>query len=163
LLIRAPPGGKAESRRRGPFPGERPRLCLLRGAAALVPAYCAPLGRQREARGDAPATPRSAHRRQRRGANHRPSPAPGSETDLPSEPKGSPAMILEPFAEGVWLSFAPASFLGLRFTSTMTVLRLSDGGLLVHSPVALTPERRRAVDSLGPVRHLYAPNVYHHL
>ena len=72
-------------------------------------------------------------------------------------------MTVEPFADGVWLSAAPAGFLGLRFTSTMTVLRLSDGSLLVHSPVALTPERRRAVDSLGPVRHLYAPNVYHHL
>jgi len=70
---------------------------------------------------------------------------------------------LEPIADGVWLSVAPAGFLGLRFTSTMTVLRLSDGTLLVHSPVALTPERRRAVDSLGPVRHLYAPNIYHHL
>jgi hypothetical protein len=27
----------------------------------------------------------------------------------------------------------------------------------------MTPERRAAVESLGPVAHLYAPNVYHHL
>jgi hypothetical protein len=35
--------------------------------------------------------------------------------------------------------------------------------LLVHSPVALTPQRRAAVEALGAVAHLYAPNLYHHL
>jgi len=66
------------------------------------------------------------------------------------------------FADGVWLCAAPVRFLGLRLTSTMTVLRLSDGGLLVFSPVALTPERRAAVEGLGRVDHLYAPNLFHH-
>lgn len=45
----------------------------------------------------------------------------------------------------------------------MTVLRLPDGGLWVHSPVAFTPERRTAVAALGPVRFLVAPNLFHHL
>src|SRR5262245_22705758 len=45
----------------------------------------------------------------------------------------------------------------------MTVLRLGDGSLLLHSPIAMTPERRAAVEKLGPVAHLYAPNTYHHL
>jgi len=66
------------------------------------------------------------------------------------------------FADGVWLSAAPVVFLGLRLTTTMTVLRLADGSLLVHSPVALTPERRAAVEAIGPVAHLYAPNLLHH-
>jgi len=65
------------------------------------------------------------------------------------------------FADGVWLCPAPARFLGLRLTSTMVVLRLSDGALLVYSPVALTPERRAAVEALGRVAHLYAPNLFH--
>jgi hypothetical protein len=72
-------------------------------------------------------------------------------------------MSLTPFAEGVWLATEPVRFLGLRLTATMTVLRLGDGTLLLHSPVALTPERRAAVDALGRVAHLYAPNTYHHL
>jgi hypothetical protein len=42
-------------------------------------------------------------------------------------------------------------------------LRLTDRTLLVHSPVALTPERRARVDELGTVAHLYAPNTFHHL
>jgi hypothetical protein len=72
-------------------------------------------------------------------------------------------VVLDPFAEGVWLSVAPVRFLGMQLTATMTVLRLADGSLLLHSPVALTPERRAAVEALGRVAHLYAPNTYHHL
>ncbi|MFO0580326.1 MAG: DUF4336 domain-containing protein [Polyangia bacterium] len=70
---------------------------------------------------------------------------------------------LRPFAEGVWLATEPVRHLGLQLTTTMTVLRLSDGRLLLHSPVAMTPERRAAIERLGEVAHLYAPNLYHHL
>jgi hypothetical protein len=41
---------------------------------------------------------------------------------------------LIPFAEGVWVDTAPVRFLGMRLTATMTVLRLSDGTLLLYSP-----------------------------
>lgn len=67
------------------------------------------------------------------------------------------------FAEGVWLDTEPVRFLGLRLTATMVVLRLADRSLLLYSPLLLTPERRAAVEALGPVAHLYAPNLYHHL
>jgi hypothetical protein len=70
---------------------------------------------------------------------------------------------LTTIADGVWITPAPVRFLGLEMTSTMTVLRLRDGRLLVHSPVPLTPERRSAVEALGTVAHLYAPNTFHHL
>jgi hypothetical protein len=66
------------------------------------------------------------------------------------------------FADGVWLCTTPVGFLGLRLTVTMTVLRLPDGGLLLYSPVKLTPDRRAAVEALGPVAHLYVPNLVHH-
>lgn len=45
----------------------------------------------------------------------------------------------------------------------MAVVRLpGDGGLWVWSPVALTQEVRAAIDAVGPVRHLIAPNSLHH-
>ena len=69
---------------------------------------------------------------------------------------------LTPFADGIWLGSEPVRFLGLRLTSTMTVLRLADGSLLLYSPVAMTPARRAAVEALGSVAHLYAPNMFHH-
>jgi hypothetical protein len=65
------------------------------------------------------------------------------------------------FGQGVWLREAPVRFLALRLTTTMAVLRLADGSLLVSSPVALTPELQRAVEALGRVAHLYAPNLQH--
>jgi len=71
--------------------------------------------------------------------------------------------MLTSIAEGLWIEVAPVSILGTKLTSTMTVLRLSDGSVLVHSPIELTPERQTAVEALGPVRHLYAPNLFHHL
>lgn len=49
------------------------------------------------------------------------------------------------------------------FTTRMTVVRLETEGLWLHSPVRPTPERRRAVDQLGPVEHLVAPNKIHSL
>lgn len=70
---------------------------------------------------------------------------------------------LTPFAEGVWVDTAPVRILGTRLASTMTVLRLGDGSLMLHSPVAMTPERRASVEALGRVSHLYAPNLFHHV
>ncbi|HEY7372635.1 MAG TPA: hypothetical protein VIF57_10785 [Polyangia bacterium] len=66
------------------------------------------------------------------------------------------------FADGVWLCTVPVRFLGMRLTTTMVVLRLDGGALLVWSPVELTPERRAAVEALGRVAHLYAPDLFHH-
>ncbi len=70
---------------------------------------------------------------------------------------------LTPFAEGLWIDTAPQRILGMDLTATMAVVRLRDDGLLLYSPLELTAPRRAAVDALGPVRHLYAPNTYHHL
>lgn len=51
----------------------------------------------------------------------------------------------------------------LPFTTRMTVVQLESGGLWLHSPVRPTPDRRLAVDRLGPVEHLVAPNKIHSL
>lgn len=67
------------------------------------------------------------------------------------------------FGDGVWFDTAAVSFLGLRVSANMTVLRLSDGGLFLYSPIPLTDERRAFVDTLGPVKHVYSPNLWHHL
>lgn len=45
----------------------------------------------------------------------------------------------------------------------MTVVRLPDGSLLVHSPIPLDDELRAELDALGPLRHVVCPNVFHHL
>lgn len=65
--------------------------------------------------------------------------------------------------DDVWVTARPQSFLGLRVGTRMTVIRLPDGGLWVHSPVALDDGLRGALDDLGPVRYVVAPNRFHHL
>ena len=45
----------------------------------------------------------------------------------------------------------------------MTIIKLADGSLFLHSPVRLDEETRAALDALGPVRFVVAPNTVHHL
>jgi hypothetical protein len=54
-------------------------------------------------------------------------------------------------------------FLGLLIGTRMTIVRLRDGRLWIHSPIALTPELSSALDALGPISLLVAPNKFHHL
>ena len=45
----------------------------------------------------------------------------------------------------------------------MTVIRLADGGLFLHSPTKLDDETRRGLDAIGEVRAVVAPSRAHHL
>jgi hypothetical protein len=57
----------------------------------------------------------------------------------------------------------PLRFLGIEVGARMTIARLSNGKLLLHSPTRLTEETRRYIDSLGDVQYIVAPNSMHHL
>lgn len=52
---------------------------------------------------------------------------------------------------------------GTLFPLRATLIRLPDGDLWLHSPVAFTDEDAAAIDTLGPVRHIVAPSALHHL
>lgn len=71
---------------------------------------------------------------------------------------------LEEFGPGIWVGSGPTVTAagGFHYPTRMAVIRLSDGGLFVWSPVALSDELRAAVDGLGDVRCLIAPNSLHH-
>ncbi len=43
----------------------------------------------------------------------------------------------------------------------MTVMRLPDGGLLLHSPTRYSIPLKQALEKIGPIRHLVAPNFAH--
>lgn len=65
--------------------------------------------------------------------------------------------------QDLWVAERPQSFYGLVVGTRMTVIRLADGTLLLHSPVALDPVLRAELDALGRVRFAVAPNRVHHL
>jgi hypothetical protein len=72
--------------------------------------------------------------------------------------------MLEEFGPSLYVADGPTvSFLGFPYPTRMAVARLSDGSAWVWSPIALTPELERAVDSIGPVCHIVSPNKIHHL
>jgi hypothetical protein len=50
---------------------------------------------------------------------------------------------------------------GIDVGGRAVVVRLADGALWVHSPVALDAGLARALAALGPVRHVVAPNYEH--
>ncbi|HPD92814.1 MAG TPA: DUF4336 domain-containing protein [Pararhodobacter sp.] len=74
-----------------------------------------------------------------------------------------PLNTLKPVAADLWVVDGPAiRFYGLPFPTRMTVVRLPDGGLWLHSPIAPDPGLLAALAALGPVRHLIAPNWIHY-
>ena len=70
---------------------------------------------------------------------------------------------LRQLGENLWVAERPQSFYGLVVGTRMTVIRLDDGSLLLHSPVSLDSRLHEELDALGPVRYAVAPNRVHHL
>jgi hypothetical protein len=71
---------------------------------------------------------------------------------------------LMPFVEGVWTAAKrDHRMLGIKLGTRMTVAKLASGALVVHSPIALSLSLRRAIEKLGAVRHIVAPNLFHHV
>jgi hypothetical protein len=64
--------------------------------------------------------------------------------------------------DGLWTAPRAHTVLGLSIGTRMSVVRLAAGPLWLHSPVALDAQTRAALDPLGPVRFLVAPNRFHH-
>ena len=52
--------------------------------------------------------------------------------------------------------------LPLPFTTRMTVVRLSNNDLLLHSPIKFDQKLAKELDGLGTVRHLVSPNQFHY-
>jgi len=71
--------------------------------------------------------------------------------------------MLNQLAEDLWVTSQPLRFVGAEIGCRMTCIRLSSGGLVLHSPIRATPELTAAVHDLGPVAWLVAPNAFHHM
>ena len=70
---------------------------------------------------------------------------------------------LDDAERGLWTFHQPLSVMGAEIGTRMTVVRLSDDGLLVHSPIRWTEALGARLEALGVVRHVLAPNLDHHL
>jgi hypothetical protein len=82
-------------------------------------------------------------------------------TPQPTTPQPT---TLHPIADDLWGAehdlFMPG---GVHFRGRMCVVRLPDGGLVLHSPVPIDDALAAELAVLGPVTHLIAPNKLHYL
>ena len=79
-----------------------------------------------------------------------------------------PLHLLKPIGKNIWIAdggeIRMTFPLGIKipFSTRMTIVRLSDGGLWCHSPIAPTPKLLAQTNALGEVRHLVSPNKIHY-
>jgi hypothetical protein len=71
--------------------------------------------------------------------------------------------LLVETAPSIWTVAVDHVMLGVHLGTRMTVVRLSNGRLLLHSPIALSPALRAEIDALGEVGHIVCPNLWHHM
>jgi len=71
---------------------------------------------------------------------------------------------LQRVAEDVWVAQkAMVKPGGVRIPVNMSVLRLVDRSLWLHAPIPIDDALAAELARLGPVRHVVAPNSFHHL
>jgi hypothetical protein len=72
--------------------------------------------------------------------------------------------LMQRLTDGVWHAVATLRMpTGAALPIRMTVLRLDDGSLLVHSPIQFDERLAQSVERQGTVRYILAPNGFHHL
>ncbi len=73
-------------------------------------------------------------------------------------------MQLTPFADHIWTYEGDTvNFYGFPFSTRMTVIKLQDGSLFVHSPEKINETLPEELAVLGTVKYLVSPNKLHHL
>jgi hypothetical protein len=63
----------------------------------------------------------------------------------------------------LWVADAPHKMLGLHIGTRMTVVRLANNELWIHSPIRISGTLKGSIDALGLVQYIVAPNAFHHL
>lgn len=64
--------------------------------------------------------------------------------------------------ENLWVLDSHFVALGCKGSIRMTIVKTAQG-LLLHSPVDLSPADIKDIDALGEVKHIIAPNLFHHM
>jgi hypothetical protein len=79
-----------------------------------------------------------------------------------------PINTLKPVAPDIWIADGPVVRMAAPFGTSapfptrMTIVRLQDGTLWCHSPIAPDDGLFAEIDALGLVRHLVSPNLLHY-
>ena len=72
-----------------------------------------------------------------------------------------PSSGIEKLADRLWR--VEGAVPGMSLRRTMTIAKCADGGLVIHSAIALDESEMREIEAWGPPRHLVVPGAYHRL
>ncbi len=75
----------------------------------------------------------------------------------------NPSPTLRPFSDHIWTIDHPLSLMGAQVGTRCTVVRLPSSSLALISPVPIDDDLQEAIDALGEVSTIIAPNLFHHL
>lgn len=70
---------------------------------------------------------------------------------------------LKEFTSRIWVKEYPVRYSGCTFLGRMTVVHLSDGRVLIHSPCSIDEKTKAQIEKLGPVAFIVAPGNFHYL
>lgn len=72
--------------------------------------------------------------------------------------------MLKEFGPNFWTADGPVvtAAAGFHYPTRMAVIRLTNGDLVIWSPIALTGDLGAEIEALGTVRYLVPPNSLHH-
>lgn len=78
-----------------------------------------------------------------------------------------PINVPKSIADNIWIVDGPIVKMAMYrtaipFPTRMTIVRLNNGDLWCHSPIALTEDLKSTISKLGSVRHLISPNKIHY-
>ena len=71
--------------------------------------------------------------------------------------------MLRQVDHNLWVAEQPLRFFGLEVGTRMTVVKLSNNSLVLISPIKIDSETNQQLNSLGTVKYLVAPNLFHYL
>jgi Domain of unknown function (DUF4336) len=84
------------------------------------------------------------------------------EADPPDPATYPPLDVPKSVAESIWIvDSGPLRVLGAPLPVRMTVIRLANGDLWLHSPTRYDENLRRELEKHGRIRHLVAPDIAH--
>jgi hypothetical protein len=71
-------------------------------------------------------------------------------------------IIYEYQRDTIWIKEYPIHYAGTDCNSRMTVIRLANGNLFIHSPCEIDENTKIAIERLGKVEFIVAPGSYHY-
>ena len=71
--------------------------------------------------------------------------------------------LTEYVPELIWVKEYPVHYAGTDFHARMTIIRLSDSRIMIHSPCEIDISTKSEIDNLGEVTFIIAPGSYHYL